>query len=171
MELAVLAGLILIVVGAITTNPTQLGIGLALGSLGGLELSIREHFAGYRSHTTLLAGVVFVLATGLTFFFAGEIPGVRAPELWMCLVVGVTLGRRRLGLAPPDLREEGRRPLQAALAARPSLTGTAGRFRDRPWSVWLRPKRKSSVRAELADQEHSLALGQSVEPLVLAQAD
>ena len=30
--------------------------GLALGSLAGLELSIREHFAGYRSHTALLAG-------------------------------------------------------------------------------------------------------------------
>ena len=92
MELSVLAGLILIVIGAITGNATQLAIGIALGSLGGLELSIREHFAGYRSHTTLLAGVVFVLATGITYFFAGEIPGVRAPELWVCLVVGVTLG-------------------------------------------------------------------------------
>ena len=34
--------------------------GLALGSLAGLELSIREHFAGYRSHTTLLAGAAGV---------------------------------------------------------------------------------------------------------------
>ena len=33
-----------------------IGTGLALGSLAGLELSIREHFAGYRSHTLLLAG-------------------------------------------------------------------------------------------------------------------
>ena len=33
-----------------------LATGLALGSLGGLELSIREHFAGYRSHTAMLAG-------------------------------------------------------------------------------------------------------------------
>ena len=92
MQLAVLAGLIFIVLGAITGNLTQLGVGLALGSLGGLELSIREHFAGYRSHTTLLAGVVFVLGTGITFFFADHIPGVKAPELWVCLVVGVTLG-------------------------------------------------------------------------------
>lgn len=92
MELSVLAGLILIVIGAITSNLTQLGIGLALGSLGGLELSIREHFAGYRSHTTLLAGVVFVFATGLTYFFAGSIPKVSSPELWKCLVIGVTLG-------------------------------------------------------------------------------
>jgi hypothetical protein len=28
---------------------------MCLGSLGGLEVSIREHFAGFRSHTTLLA--------------------------------------------------------------------------------------------------------------------
>ena len=122
VELSVLAGLILIIIGAITSNLTQLGIGLALGSLGGLELSIREHFAGYRSHTTLLAGVVFVLATGLTFFFAGEIPGVRAPELWVCLVIGVTLGGVAWGWLRQTFDEEGRRPLQAALrklAARP----------------------------------------------------
>src|SRR4051812_35917032 len=27
---------------------------MVLGSLGGLEVSIREHFSGFRSHTTLL---------------------------------------------------------------------------------------------------------------------
>ncbi len=85
MELSVLAGLILIVVGAITANPTQLAIGLALGSLGGLELSIREHFAGFRSHTTLLAGVVFVLATGIAYFVVTLV-------LWGCLAIGLTLG-------------------------------------------------------------------------------
>jgi hypothetical protein len=35
---------------------------VALGSLGGLELAIRDHFAGYRSHTTLLAGAAAALA-------------------------------------------------------------------------------------------------------------
>jgi len=93
MELCVLAGLILIAIGAITGNPTQLAIGLALGSLGGLELSIREHFAGYRSHTTLLAGVVFVLCTGLTYF----LPAIRW-ELWICLIAGLTLGGLAWGL-------------------------------------------------------------------------
>jgi hypothetical protein len=34
---------------------TLLAGGAALGSLGGLELTIREHFAGYRSHTSMLA--------------------------------------------------------------------------------------------------------------------
>ncbi|MGA7397230.1 MAG: hypothetical protein WBW62_07260 [Solirubrobacterales bacterium] len=91
VELSVLVGLILIVVGAIGQNPTQLGIGLALGSLGGLELSIREHFAGYRSHTTLLAGVVFVLGAGVSYFLLGMIH-------WQCLVVGFTLGGVSWGL-------------------------------------------------------------------------
>ena len=36
----------------------MIGAGLALGSLAGLELAVREHFAGYRSHTMLLAGAV-----------------------------------------------------------------------------------------------------------------
>lgn len=40
---------------------TMLAAGLLLGSLGGLEVSIREHFAGYRSHTTIFAGVAGVL--------------------------------------------------------------------------------------------------------------
>ena len=91
VELCVLAGLILIVIGAINTNATQLLIGLGLGSLGGLELSIREHFAGYRSHTTLLATVVGVAAIGVSYF---------AFELihWQALLIGFTLGGLTWGL-------------------------------------------------------------------------
>ena len=38
--------------------------GLALASLGGLELAVREHLAGYRSHSSLIAGVAaFVVVT------------------------------------------------------------------------------------------------------------
>ena len=48
---------------------------LVLGSLAGLELSIREHLAGYRSHTTLLAGAAGVAAGMLTFFAAGRDAG------------------------------------------------------------------------------------------------
>jgi hypothetical protein len=40
---------------------TMLAAGLLLGSLGGLEVSIREHFAGYRSHTTIFAAAAGVL--------------------------------------------------------------------------------------------------------------
>ena len=38
----------------------MIGAGLMLGSLAGLELSVREHFAGYRSHTVLIAGAAGV---------------------------------------------------------------------------------------------------------------
>jgi hypothetical protein len=51
------------------TGNAKFGAGLAVASLGGLELSVREHLAGYRSHTSLLAGacafaVVSLLAIG-----------------------------------------------------------------------------------------------------------
>src|SRR5256714_15132488 len=59
VELVVLAALILLplsfVVGGARGRVMLTGA-LVLGSLAGLELSIREHFAGYRSHTALLAG-------------------------------------------------------------------------------------------------------------------
>ena len=66
VQLAVLAGLILLVVGFFSNNKTMTVIGLGLGCLGGLELSIREHFTGFRSHTTLLAAVAFGLSMGIT---------------------------------------------------------------------------------------------------------
>lgn len=66
-ELVVLLALILLVGGFVVEpprGPIMMGTGLLLGSLAGLELSAREHFAGYRSHTLLLAGsagmIVFV---------------------------------------------------------------------------------------------------------------
>jgi ABC-type siderophore export system fused ATPase/permease subunit len=77
----VLAGLISLAIGVIGAQPTLLGVGVVLAGLGGLEVSVREHFAGYRSHTTLLAGTVFVLVTGGLFYLAGLI-------LAICLGVG-----------------------------------------------------------------------------------
>ena len=38
----------------------MIAVGLGLGSLAGLELAIREHFAGYRSHTLVLSAAVGV---------------------------------------------------------------------------------------------------------------
>jgi hypothetical protein len=60
VELAILAGLVLIVAAFVAggdSRPVLLLGGLALVSVAALELAIREHFAGYRSHTTLLAAV------------------------------------------------------------------------------------------------------------------
>jgi uncharacterized membrane protein YccC len=48
-------------------GPMLLG-GLVLGSLAGLELSVREHFAGFRSHSALLAGFIAAIAITITYF-------------------------------------------------------------------------------------------------------
>lgn len=76
-----LAGIVALVVGIVGKDPTAIGVGVVLAGLGGLEVSAREHFAGYRSHTTLLAGTVFVLVTGGLFYLAGLI-------LAACLAAG-----------------------------------------------------------------------------------
>jgi hypothetical protein len=45
-----------------------IGTGLVLASIGGLELAIREHFAGYRSHTLVLAGLPAAVVLGVLFY-------------------------------------------------------------------------------------------------------
>lgn len=60
VEIAILLGIVLIVVGFISKDSargrTLLAFGLTLGALGGLDTTVREHFGGYRSHTFVLAG-------------------------------------------------------------------------------------------------------------------
>jgi hypothetical protein len=80
-ELTILAGIVMLGIGIFSKSPTSLGVGVVLAALGGLEVAAREHFAGYRSHTTLLAGTLFVLVTGALFYLAGLI-------LAVCLGVG-----------------------------------------------------------------------------------
>jgi lysylphosphatidylglycerol synthetase-like protein (DUF2156 family) len=75
-ELVILAGIVSLAIGVIGGTPTAIGVGVALAGLGGLEVAIREHFAGYRSHTSLLAGAAFVLVTGLVFYAAHQILAV-----------------------------------------------------------------------------------------------
>jgi hypothetical protein len=103
----VLCGLILVIAGFVVRGPqgtTMIAVGLALGALAGLEISIREHFAGYRSHTTLLAGAVGVgVLVGLALL---------VPALWLPIAMAVAVAasgvtawalarafRRRSGLA------------------------------------------------------------------------
>jgi hypothetical protein len=73
VELSVFVGLVLIVVGFVTGVRTDGGrlallCGLVLASLGGLDTALREHFAGFRSHSSLLAGLPGVLVAGGLFF-------------------------------------------------------------------------------------------------------
>jgi hypothetical protein len=75
VEIAVLLAIVLFVGGLVkggSDGRILLTGALALGSLAGLELSIREHFAGYRSHTTLLAAAAAFAAMAATFFAAGK---------------------------------------------------------------------------------------------------
>ncbi len=75
-ELSVLAGIVALAIGIFARNPTAIGVGVVLAGLGGLATAASEHFAGYRSHTTLLAGTVFVIVVGGLFYLAGTILAV-----------------------------------------------------------------------------------------------
>src|SRR3954451_1101564 len=74
VELFILAALVLIVVGVVAHGHRRtvlLACGIGLACLAGLELSIREHFAGYRSHSALLAGAVAVAAVVPLYLLTG----------------------------------------------------------------------------------------------------
>ena len=82
VELAVLVGIVILVIGFLSEGSQQgilIGTGLVLCSVAGLELAIREHFAGYRSHTLVLAAVPAVATLAVLFYLAPSDlgPGVR----------------------------------------------------------------------------------------------
>jgi hypothetical protein len=59
-ELVILLALVMLTIGFVSSGGRRgvlIGIGIVLASLGGGELALREHFAGYRSHTTLIAAL------------------------------------------------------------------------------------------------------------------
>jgi hypothetical protein len=69
-EIVVFIGILLLIAGFFVSPPqgfVMIAVGLVLGSLAGLELSLREHFAGYRSHTLLLAAAIGVPLFGVLF--------------------------------------------------------------------------------------------------------
>ena len=73
-ELVVLLAMALIVGGVLTDGWRRgalLGCGFALVSLAGLELALREHFAGYRSHSTLLAAACAIVIDVPLFLWTG----------------------------------------------------------------------------------------------------
>ena len=89
VEIIVLVALVMLVVGFFvggSRGPVLLVTGLALGSLAGLELSIREHFAGYRSHTMLLAGAAGIAVLALLFY---AFPDALPP--WACFAVAAAV--------------------------------------------------------------------------------
>jgi hypothetical protein len=78
-EIVIFIGLVLLVVGFFFPPPqglVMIGVGLGLGSLAGLELSIREHFAAYRSHTLLLSAAIGVPVFGGLFLATKVSPAI-----------------------------------------------------------------------------------------------
>lgn len=75
-ELAILVGIILVVLGFITAGENGTAIlvmGLVLITLSTLEQTLREHLAGVRSHSLLLAGVAAV-GISVPLFFLTPLP-------------------------------------------------------------------------------------------------
>jgi hypothetical protein len=93
-ELAILAGIVCLAIGVLGGAEALIGVGVALAGLGGMEVAIREHFAGYRSHTTLLAGFVFVVVVGLLFYAFKQVLAVALPIGAACFLVAFFLCRR-----------------------------------------------------------------------------
>jgi hypothetical protein len=93
-ELTILAGIISLAIGVIGGHPTAIGIGVALAGLGGMEVAVREHFAGYRSHTTLLAGTVFVFTVGGLFYLANQVLAVALAVGAVAFAIAFYLARR-----------------------------------------------------------------------------
>jgi len=99
-ELLVLAGLVLMVWGFVEGGGqaanAKLAAGLAVASLAGLELAVREHVTGFRSHTTLLSGVI-AIATILALNLLGGVTTL-GPLLVAALFafVGSVFALRRL---------------------------------------------------------------------------
>jgi hypothetical protein len=86
VEICILLGLVLLIMGALDFDSDRgkilLITGMALGSLGGLDTALREHMAGFHSHTTVLAALPAVLTAGVLFF-------ARVP--WIAVFAGAVL--------------------------------------------------------------------------------
>lgn len=98
VEICVLGGIVLMVVGLLNfdgpNGPLTLAMGLVLASLAGLDTAARDHFSGFRSHTLLLASTPTVVVAGGMFFLKAPWPAVVAASL-LVLVLGLWFFRAR----------------------------------------------------------------------------
>jgi hypothetical protein len=87
-ELVILLGIVVMVWGFLSgqdRGEERVAAGLLLASLGGGELALREHLAGYRSHSALLAGVAaFAVCTAIALWL-GPV------KVWVLLIVGLAV--------------------------------------------------------------------------------
>jgi hypothetical protein len=94
-ELCILAGLVCLVVGALDRRAALLALGFALVGLASLEVALREHLAGYRSHSALLA-LAGALAVVVPVAVATHLARPLAGALVAALFAGGALGLRAL---------------------------------------------------------------------------
>jgi hypothetical protein len=102
VELSALAAIVLGVWGILAGGaPIQLTVAALLGSVAGLEIALREHVAGYRSHTLVLSGACTVATVTLLFFAAGIQRATLIPIAGIVLLLALggfrTLFKRRSG--------------------------------------------------------------------------
>jgi hypothetical protein len=83
----ILIGIVLILWGALSgrDGEERLLAGLVVASLGGGELALREHLAGYRSHSALLAGVAAFVAVTVVALGLGPV------KVWVLLALGAAV--------------------------------------------------------------------------------
>jgi uncharacterized membrane protein HdeD (DUF308 family) len=92
-EFAILVGIVLLAVGFFSEDrPAALLAGFALVALASGELAAREHVAGYRSHTTLLSGLLAV-ALAVVLVVAG-VPQVVVLPIALAVGIGAVLQLR-----------------------------------------------------------------------------
>ena len=106
VELSILAGLILLVAGYLSDGERREILfvgGLALVCLASLELVIREHFAGYRSHSALLALASAFLVGAPVFVLGASRPVTVAVGIGVACIAFFVLrglfGRRAEGMS------------------------------------------------------------------------
>jgi hypothetical protein len=86
-ELVIFLGIVLIILGALqgSDGARFIAAGLVIAALGGGELALREHMAGYRSHSSLLAGATaFAAVTAVAL-------GLGPVQVWVLLLLGVAV--------------------------------------------------------------------------------
>lgn len=88
-EIAIFAGAVGVVVGLASHGGPALLVGVVVCTLGVVEVTAREHFAGYRSHATLLAAVPPVAIVAASVALLGSPADRTTRELFLVAVVPV----------------------------------------------------------------------------------
>jgi hypothetical protein len=104
VELSILIGLVLMVTGFVKRDALFVVCGVGLVGVASLELAIREHFAGYRSHSSLLAlavavGTMAILGIGIGVARIAAIAAAAVVFVVAFLALRAAFRRRTGGIA------------------------------------------------------------------------